>query len=80
MELGMSGLAMPFFIYRTVACLVRTPSNCGGLPRLCPSLSQGTSAYISLLLTCGGHGSTILPGPERLLTNDLFLIVMTHVV
>ena len=38
-------------------------------------------AYVSLLLTCGGHGSIILPEPERLLTNfGVFLIVMTHVV
>ena len=102
MELGMSGLAMPIFIFmimnspvrrqmshslicsnRTVACLVRT-SLPQQLWRPCKIMSLIITryvAYISLLLTCGGHGSTILPGPERLLTNfGVFLIVMTHVV
>ena len=30
-------------------------------------------AYISLLLTCGGHGSTILPGPREI-TDQLWRI------
>ena len=58
-----------------------SPSNCGGLARLCHSLSQATSS-ISLLLTCRGHPWKYkLPGSERLLTNfGVFLTVMTHVV
>ena len=67
---------------RTVACLVRT-----SLPRqlwrpckiTSPTITRYVG-YISLLLTCGGHGSTTLPGPGRLPTNfGVFLIVMTHV-
>ena len=55
---------------RTVACLVRT-----SLPRqlwrpckiTLPTITRYVG-YISLLLTCGGQGSTTLPGPERLLS------------
>ena len=68
---------------RTVACLVRT-SLPQQLWRPCKIMSLIITryvAYISLLLTCGGHGSTILPGPERLLTNfGVFLIMMTYAV
>ena len=66
---------------RTVACLVRT-SLPRQLWRPCKIMSRIITRYVdytSLLLTCGSHGSTILPEPERSLTNfGVFLIDDTH--
>ena len=68
---------------RTVACLVRT-SLPQQLWKPCKIMSLIITKYVdytSLWLTCGGHGSTILPGPERSLTNfGAFLTMMTHTV
>ena len=67
---------------RTVACLVRT-SLPGQLWRHCKITSRTITRYVvytSLLLTCGGLGSTILPELERSLTNfGVFLMVTTHI-
>ena len=94
-ELGMCGLAVPlssswswafslssrsFIDMLQQNCYLFGPPGDSGSPtRLRYQLSQGTSAT-SYWSTCGGHGSTTLPGPGRLLTNfGAFLMVMPHV-
>ena len=68
---------------RTVACLVRTspPQQSWRPYKIMSLIITRYVAYISLWLTCGGLGSTTLPGPGRSQTNfGVFLIMKTHAV